>query len=134
MGEVSTAKRAGITSYKELDVYRRAMDLAMEIFEVTKNFPKHEEYSLTNQIRRSSRSICSNLAEAWRKRRYPAAFISKISDSETEASETQVWLEFALRCGYMAQEDVTRLDGICNRVIAQLVTMIDQHNKWTFSK
>lgn len=79
-----------IKSYKDLDVFQRAMNMAMEIFEITKGFPKEEQYSLTDQIRRSSRSVCANISEAWRKRRYKAAFISKLSDVETEACETQV--------------------------------------------
>ena len=77
----------------------------MRIFEVSKTFPKDEKYALTDQIRRSSRSVCANLAEAWRKRRYEAAFISKLSDSEVELAETQVWLEFAVNCGYMTLGD-----------------------------
>jgi len=85
-----------IKSYRDLRVYQNAMDAAMEIYEISKQFPIEERYSLIDQIRRSSRSVCANLAEAWRKRRYKAAFIAKISDVETEACETQVWLEFAL--------------------------------------
>jgi four helix bundle protein len=84
-----------IRSHCELDVYRNAFDAAMEIFHASKAFPKEETYSLTDQMRRSSRSVCANLAEAWRKRRYEAAFISKLCDAEAEAAETQVWLEFA---------------------------------------
>ena len=90
-----------ILNYRELRVYRSVIDLAMELFELTKSFPPEEKYSLTDQIRRSSRSVCANIAEAWRKRRYKAAFIAKINDSETEACETQVWLEIALRCKYL---------------------------------
>lgn len=93
-----------ILSYRELRVFRSAMDLTMEIFELTKSFPPEEKYSLTDQIRRSSRSVCANIAEAWRKRRYKAAFIAKINDSETEACETQVWLELALLCKYLTDE------------------------------
>ena len=92
-----------INSYKDLHVYRNAMDAAMEIFEMTKDFPKEEKYSLVDQIRRSSRSVCANIGEAWRKRRYQAAFISKLSDAETEACETQVWLEFSWRCKYLKE-------------------------------
>jgi four helix bundle protein len=84
-----------------LDVYRKAFDAAMRIFELSKSFPKEEKYSLTDQVRRASRSVCGYLAEAWRKRRYEAAFVSKLSDSEAEAAETQVWLEFAVKCGYL---------------------------------
>jgi four helix bundle protein len=88
-----------ISSYKELRVYQKAMTAAMRIFELTKHFPLEERYSLTDQIRRASRSVCSNIGEAWRKRRYPAHFVSKLSDSEGEAEETRVWLEFSWRCG-----------------------------------
>ena len=87
---------AHITSYKQLRVYQAAMDAAMRIFQLSKRFPAEERYSLTDQIRRASRSVCSNIGESWRKRRYRAAFISKLSDSETEAEETRVWLEFLL--------------------------------------
>lgn len=84
-----------VSTYKDLRVYQRAMETAMEIFQISKCFPVEEKYSLTNQVRRSSRSVCTNLAEGWRKRRYRAAFIAKLSDAESEACETQVWLEFA---------------------------------------
>ena len=90
-----------ILRHQELEVYKKAFDLAMQIFEITKNFPKEEQYSLTDQIRRPSRSICANLAEAWRKRRYQAAFVSKLNDAEAESAETQTWLEFSVRCGYL---------------------------------
>ncbi len=90
-----------IRSYKELRVYKAAMEAAMKIFELSKRFPPEERYSLTDQMRRASRSVCSNLGEGWRKRRYPAHFISKLSDSEGEAEETRVWVEFAYRCRYL---------------------------------
>ena len=96
-----------IQSHRELEVYQRAFDAAMRIFDLSKRFPRVEMYSLTDQMRRSSRSVCANLAEAWRKRRYAAAFISKLSDSEGEAAETQVHIEFAVKCGYL-----TRADGL----------------------
>jgi four helix bundle protein len=90
-----------IKTHCDLDVYQMAFEAAMRIFELTKSFPKEETYSLTDQIRRSSRSVCSNIAEAWRKRRYEAAFVSKLNDAEAEAAETQVWLEFSVECGYL---------------------------------
>jgi four helix bundle protein len=98
--ERGMGKRELIGSYRDLDVYRIAMDCAIRIFESTKSFPLEERFSLVDQIRRSSRSVCTNIAEAWRKRRYEAAFVSKLSDAETEAAETQVWSEVAFRCGY----------------------------------
>ena len=90
-----------IITHRDLEVYKRSFDSAMEIFELSKRFPKEEVYSLTDQIRRSSRSVCANLAEAWRKRRYEGAFKSKLNDVEAEAAETQTWLEFAVACGYL---------------------------------
>lgn len=119
-----------INSYKDLRVYQQAMNLAMEIFTLTKKFPKEEKYSLVDQIRRSSRSVCTNIAEAWRKRRYKAAFIAKLSDSETEACETQVWIEFSLRCEYINSEKAKILDDKYNQIIGQIVTMIDGADKW----
>ena len=90
-----------ISSFRDLRVYRASFEAAMKIFEFTKNFPLEEKYSMVDQMRRSSRSVCANIAEAWRKRLYPAHFVSKLSDSESEAEETRVWLEFALRCRYI---------------------------------
>src|SRR5262252_3537430 len=98
-----------IREHTELEVYQKGFDAAMLIFEASKRFPKEETYSLTDQIRRSSRSVCANRAEAWRKRRYQAAFISKLSDVEGEAAETQVWIEFAARCAYLRREQADTL-------------------------
>lgn len=123
-----------IQSYRELRVYQSAMDLAMEIFELTKSFPPEEKYSLTDQIRRSSRSVCANIAEAWRKRRYKAAFIAKINDSETEACETQVWLEIALRCNYIGEEKTNELIEKYDHLLSQLVLMINDADKWVIEK
>ncbi len=90
-----------IKKHSDLEVYSLAFDAATRIFQISKRFPIAERYSLTDQIRRSSRSVCANIAEAWRKRRYPAAFVSKLNDTEAEASETQVWLDFCLKCEYL---------------------------------
>ncbi len=119
-----------ISSYKELRVYQKAMTAAMRIFELTKHFPVEERYSLTDQIRRASRSVCSNIGEAWRKRRYPASFVSKLSDSESEAEETRVWLEFSWRCGYMSQSNASELDIEYDQIIGQLVRMMDRPDQW----
>ena len=119
-----------ISSYKELHVYQNAMQAAMEIFELTKRFPPEEKYSLVDQTRRSSRSVCTNIAEAWRKRRYRAAFIAKLSDAETEACETQVWAEIARRCGYVTEVIEKQLDGKYDQIIGQLVRMIEEPEKW----
>jgi four helix bundle protein len=90
-----------VQNVRDLDVYKLAFAAAMEIFHLTKAFPAEERYSLSDQIRRASRSVCTNLAEAWRKRRYKAFFINKLSDAMQEASETQTWLEFSVACGYI---------------------------------
>jgi four helix bundle protein len=123
-------KRATIRSYRELDVYQMAMSGAMRIFELTKGFPAEERFSLVDQIRRSSRSVCANIAEAWRKRRYKAAFVSKLSDAETEAAETQVWLEFAFRCGYLDEQTFSEINRHYDQIIGKLVRMIDNPLPW----
>lgn len=106
------------------------MDAAMRIFELSKRFPAEEKFSLTDQIRRCSRSVCSNIGEAWRKRRYPAHFVSKLSDSEGEAEETRVWLEFAWRCNYITEQDARELDETYDKILSQLVKMISGHEQW----
>src|SRR5213082_2033972 len=99
-----------IRSYKDLRVYQAPIYAAMRIFELTKRFPSEERFSMVDQMRRSSRSVCSNIGEAWRKRRYPAHFASKLSDSEGEAEETRVWLDIALRCRYISESEAAELD------------------------
>lgn len=120
-----------IRSYKELRVYQTAIDAAMRIFEITKRFPSEERFSMVDQMRRASRSVCSNIGEAWRKRRYPAHFASKLSDSEGEAEETRVFLELAFRCGYILQQEMEQLDSTYDGILAQLVHMIDHKDQWT---
>ncbi|MEO6347467.1 MAG: four helix bundle protein [Aquaticitalea sp.] len=95
--------------FQDLLAYKKSFNLAMEIFELSKAFPKEETYSLTDQIRRSSRSVAANISESYRKRRYPNHFISKLTDSDAENSETQTWLEFALRCKYITKENFNKL-------------------------
>ena len=119
-----------IKSHEDLEVYQMAFDVAMKIFELSKKFPVEEKYSLTDQIRRSSRSVCANLAEAWRKRRYEAAFIAKLSDSEAEAAETQTWIKFAVKCNYLDVEIGREIYGTYNRVLAILVTIIHNPHPW----
>src|SRR5215813_7712585 len=119
-----------ITSHRELEVYLRAFDTAMQIFEASKKFPREETYSLTDQIRRSSRSVCANLAQAWRKRRYEAAFIAKLSDAEAEAAETQTWLQFAVRCGYLLHEAGKALEDVYDKILGTIVGMINHTNSW----
>ena len=128
------APKQNIRSYRDLRVYQAAMDLAMEIFRLSKTFPGEERYSLVDQIRKSSRSVCANLSEAWRKRRYQAAFVSKLSDSETEAAETQVWLEFSFRCGYIRAVTFKNLDQRYEHILSQLVTMIMDAHSWVIRR
>lgn len=125
---------ARIVRHTELEVYKKAFAAAMEIFELSKNFPKDEKYALTDQIRRSSRSVCSNLAEAWRKRRYEAAFIAKLSDSEGEAAETQVWLQFAVECQHLNHDLAAKLYKTYDEIIATLVGMINHPETWIITK
>src|SRR5260221_12399270 len=119
-----------IKHFRDLHVYQGGKALVMEIFEVSKTFPVEERYALTDQERRSCRSICANLAEAWRKRRYPAAFVAKLNDAETEARETQVNIEIAFWHRYITETTFEALDDACDKIIAQVVKMIDQSDKW----
>ena len=119
-----------IQSHRELEVYQLAFEAAMQIFELTKGFPPEERYSLTDQIRRSSRSICANLAEAWRKRRYEGAFVLKLSDSEAEAAETQTWLEFAVKCNYLNADVGRELYQTYDFILGKLVNMIRNPSPW----
>jgi four helix bundle protein len=119
-----------IQKHTELKVYQQAFDVAMQIFDASKSFPKEEMYSLTDQIRRSSRSVCANLAEAWRKRRYEAAFIAKLSDAESEAAETQVWTEFSVKCDYWDRKLGKPLYQSYDQILRMLVTMINKPESW----
>jgi four helix bundle protein len=119
-----------IKSYKELRVFENAMNSAMKIFERTKTFPPEEKYSMVDQMRRSSWSVCANIGEAWRKRRYKAAFIAKLSDAESEACETQVWIEFAKRCEYMEDNNCAEVDTEYDQIMGQIVKMINEADKW----
>lgn len=119
-----------IRSHRDLDVYKRAVAAAMNVFDASRGFPKEEVYSLTSQVRRSSRSVAANIAEAWRKRRYEAAFVSKLSDSEGEAAETQVHLEFAVKCGYLQRQEGTPLYREYEQLIKSIVGMIHHAEHW----
>ncbi|MEQ8997182.1 MAG: four helix bundle protein [Coleofasciculus sp. B1-GNL1-01] len=119
-----------LKSHRELEIYKMAFDSAMIIFELSKKFPVEERYSLTDQIRRSSRSVCANLAEAWRKRRYEAAFIAKLNDCEAEAAETQTWIEFAVKCSYMDIQIGREVYGTYNQVLTGFINMINNHSPW----
>jgi four helix bundle protein len=120
-----------IKHFRELDVYQNALKAAMEIFKISKRFPNEERFSLTDQVRRASRSVCANISEAWRKRRYAAAFVSKLNDAEGEAAETQVHIEIASLCGYLDGASFQRLDDIYDKIIGQLVNMAEHPEKWT---
>lgn len=139
-GEVGRVQGEGgmekkpIKSHEDLEVYKMAFDVAMRIFELSKKFPVEEKYSLTDQIRRSSRSVCANLAEAWRKRRYQAAFIAKLNDCESEAAETQTWLKFAVKCNYLDVDTGRELYGTYNRVLGILVTIINNPSPWIIKR
>jgi four helix bundle protein len=123
-----------ITRHTELEVFQRAFEAAMRVFELTKSFPREEMYSLTDQVRRSSRSVAANITEAWRKRRYEAAFVSKLSDADTEAAETQTWLLFAHRCGYLKQAELQIMEEEYEIILRMLVAMMANAKKWTLSR
>ncbi|MDI9392297.1 MAG: four helix bundle protein [Synergistota bacterium] len=120
-----------LKSHTELDVFQCAFRSSMEIFSITKSFPKEEIFSLTSQIRRSSRSVSSNISEAFRKRRYEKSFIAKLSDSEAEAAETQVWLQYSYECGYISKDLYTQIYQDYEKIIGMLVVMILHPDKWS---
>lgn len=119
-----------IKFHQDLKVFQRSVDVAMIIFELSKSFPKEELYSFTNQIRRSSRSVSANTSEAWRKRKYEKSFVTKLTDSEGEARETQTWLQFALKCNYIHEEQFNKLNNHYNQIIGMLVNMMSQSKNW----
>jgi len=119
-----------VKNYTELNVYKLAFESAMRIFELSKKWPPEEKYSLTDQIRRASRAVCGNIAEAWRKRRYPSNFVSKLSDSDTEAAETEVWLNFALKCGYLNKTAHSELVDNYDHICRMLSLMMSNPDKW----
>jgi len=119
-----------IQNYTDLRVYQLSFESAMRIFELSKAWPREEKYSLIDQIRRSSRSVCGNIAEAWRKRRYPAHFVSKLTDADTEAAETEVWLDFAHKCGYLGDSEYVSLHQNYNHICGMLTQMINKPEPW----
>jgi four helix bundle protein len=123
-----------INSYKDLRVFQNAMKAAMKIFQLTEKFPPEEKYAMADQMRLSSRSVCSNITRAWRKRRFKTPFIAKLNDSEGEACETQVWVEFARQCKYLDDDVCDDLDAVYNHIMGQLVKMINQPEKWLIKK
>src|SRR5260370_28291969 len=136
MKENETEKRRSgetgkpIRHFRDLDVYQNALAAGFRVYELSKKFPADERYALTDQIRRSSRSVCANIAEAWRKRRYEAAFVSKLSDSDGEAAETEVHLAFALRCGHLHPNEQGKLRDNRDHICRQLTSMMDGAASW----
>lgn len=123
-----------IRSFRELKVWQKAMEVAMTVFELTNRFPVSEKYSLTDQVRRSTRSVPANISEAWRKRRYPAASVSKLNDAEAEAAETQTHVEIARRCRYLNEDQTASLDQACEEILAMLTEMASHSEQWTIRK
>ena len=119
-----------IRTFRELIVWQKAMEATMEVFRLTRVFPKTETFSLTDQILRSSRSIAANISEAWRKRRYPAAWVNQLNVAEGEAAETQTHLDVALRCDYISMEDHAKLDASYEEILSMLVNMINNPEQW----
>ena len=119
-----------VKRHRDLEVYKLAFAAALEIFELSGTFPKEEKYSLTDQIRRSSRSVCANIAEAFRKRKYEKHFISKLTDSEAEAAETQTWIEFAFVHNYISEDVFLKLDDQFEHIISMLVRMQNSSKSW----
>ncbi len=122
-----------INSYKDLRVYNNAMEAAMKIFELTKTFPAEETHSLTDQLRRTSRSVCATIGEAWRKRIDRAAFAARLNDTESLACASQVWVELARKCGYLKDEVCNELDSAYDQILGQLFKMGKESAKWTFN-
>lgn len=121
---------ARIIKHTDLRVFQLSFEVGMNVFEISKIFPKEEMYSLTDQIRRSSRSVSGNLAEVWRKRRYEKAFVAKLSDAEGEAAETQTWLKYAVACGYIEHKTFEQLNEKYDHIIGMIVNMINNPEKW----
>ena len=119
-----------VRSFRDLRVYRKAFIIAREIYEITKTWPKEEQYAMSDQIRRSSRSVCANLAEAWRRRQYPKHFVSKLSDCTSEAAETRCWLDFAVDCKYISRSEYERLDATYDEIQGGLTNMLAHSHKW----
>jgi four helix bundle protein len=119
-----------VNSFRDLIVYQKAYKLAMEIFEISKGFPKEEKYSLTDQMRRSSRSVTSNLAEAWARKKYPKAFVNKLTDSLGEEYETEVWLDYSRDCSYITISSHSNFINRYDEVRKMLISMLTHPEKW----
>ena len=118
-----------IISFRDLRVFQNAMNAAMDIFQLTVKFPPEEQFALTDQLRLAARSVCSNISRAWRKRRFKTPFIAKLNDSEGQACETQVWIEFARQCKYLDEDTCEQLNAAYEQIMAQLGKMISQAEK-----
>jgi four helix bundle protein len=127
-------RKSKIVRHTDLEVYERAFSAAMKVFNFSKAFPVEEKYSLTDQVRRSSRSVAANIAEGWRKRRYTASFVNRLNDSEGEAAETQSWLQFAVECEYLEAETARSLYSEYDDIIGQLINMQNHPEKWALTK
>jgi four helix bundle protein len=128
------ARKSKVTRHTDLEVYQRAFAAAMEVFRLSKTFPAEEKYSLTDQGRRSSRSVAANISEAWRKRRYSASFVSKLNDAEGEAAETQTWPQFAVECVYANAENTRAIYSEYDSIIGMLVNMQNHPEQWCLTK
>jgi|SRR5262245_14264291 len=126
--------RKKIISHCDLEVFQKAFAVAMELYETSRLFPKEERYSLTDQMRKASRSVCANIAEAWRKRRYQAAFISKLADAEGEAAESQVWIQFSVKCHYLDRDVGAKLYTVYDEILRTIVGMINHPETWILSR
>src|SRR4051794_5598258 len=119
-----------IIHHWELEVYKLSVEAAMDIFQFSKKWPKEEMYALTDQIRRSSRAVSAAISEGWRRRKYEPAFVNKLNEAEGEAAETQTWLEYAVKCGYLETKEGRQLFRIYDRILGKLVNMGNQPDKW----
>jgi four helix bundle protein len=131
-GSMDRERKRDLRHFRDLDAYKRAFAAAMEIFELTKSFPSEEKYSMVDQVRRASRLVCTNIAEAWRKRRYVSVFRNKMTDAAQEASETQCWLEFAHACGYISVAVFQRMDAEYENIIGMLASMENKSDKFCY--
>jgi len=127
-------RKSKVVRHTDLDVYQRAFAVAMEVFRLSKTFPADERYSLTDQGRRSSRSVAANITEAWRKRRYAGSFVCKLNDAEGEAAETQTWLQFAVECGYAKAEATRAIYAEYDNIIGMLVNMQNHPEQWALTQ
>lgn len=127
---IKKSNKPPINSFRDLNVFQNSFNAALLIHEISKGFPVEKKYSLTDQMRRASRSVPANIAEAWRKRRYPAAFISKLNDAESEAAESQVWIDMAHKMTFISKEQWDDLNNRYETILGQLVKMIQEPGKW----